>query len=236
MSKLFGKERAVQERFTRGTGPEGEIGDLRRDVERTFQRLEDGGGYLVTEEFTNPAAADVNAIVLSMASSNAVAALTADDLDGVVGNDEMVPPRNVTVTTTTHADIDAVAVVVTGRVRNSEGELVAQTDTITLTNGGGTTDLGDAMFSIVDSVTIPAQGGAGGAVEIGFGALIGLGNAIKARAGLRAPLRQVAVGAVVTTGTFSAPATNPPHGAYAPAAAPDGTRDYAITYEPDTSV
>jgi hypothetical protein len=58
---------------------------------------------------------------------------------------------------------------------------------------------------------------------------------MKSRAGLRAPIRQIAIGAVVTTGTFSAPATNLPHGAYAPAAAPNGTNDYAITYEVDTS-
>lgn len=236
MSKLFGSERASKPHLVRGSGGiPGEIADLRADIDSTFDRLEDGGGYLVTEEFTNVATADVNAIVVSMASSNAIVALAAEDLDGVVGNDEMVPPRNVTVTTSTHADIDAVAVVVTGRVRNSDGKLVAQTDTITLTNGGGATDLGDAMFSIVDSVTIPAQGGSGGAVEVGFGALIGLGKAMKSRAGLRAPIRQIAIGAVVTTGTFSAPATNLPHGAYAPAAAPNGTNDYAITYEVDTS-
>lgn len=236
MSKLFGREKAGQARFLRDRAVGAEVADLRADVERTFQSFEDGGGYLVTEEFTDPPAADPNAIVLSMASSDEAVSLAEEDLDGVVGNAEMVPPRNITITTTAHADIDAVDVVITGRVRNSLGELVAQTDTITLTNGGDTTDVGDAMFSIVDGIDIPAQSGAGGALEIGFGLLLGLANAIKSRAGLRAPIRQIAAGTVVTTGTFSGPATNPPHGAYTPAAAADGTRDYALTYEPDTSV
>jgi len=240
MSKLFGNERAAKPHLVRGGGGiSGEIVDLRGDIERAFSTLEDGSlfGLLVTEEFINVPAADPDALRTTTSTSGAPAEFTAAmDFDGVSAGAELVPPRNVTITTSAHADVDAVAVEVTGRVRNADGDLVAQTDTFNLTDGGGVTDAGAAMFSFVDSITIEAQSGNGGTLQIGFGVLIGLANAIKARAGFIAPIREIAAGAIVTTGTFTSPATNSPYGAYTPATAANGTNDYAITYEVDASV
>lgn len=217
-----------------GGGLSGEVADLRADVESAFDTLESQGGYFRTDEFTNPAAADADAIKTSFATSASIQSLVAANFDGVVGDDEMVPPRNVTITSTTNANVTAVAVVVTGLVRDSNGRLVAQTDTINTTNGGGATDAGTKPFSRVTSVAIPAMGGAAGSLQIGFGAAIGLGSKVKSRASLIAALRQVVAGAVVSTGTITNPSGSPVS-LYTPASAPDAARDYAVTYEVDPS-
>lgn len=188
------------------------------------------GANFRTDEFTNPVAASVNALKLSIATSASIQTFTGTQLDGATGTAEMVPPRNPTITSSSHANVTAVAAVFTGFVRNEDGVLVPQTCTINITNGGGTTDVGDRPMSVVTSIVIPAQGGTAGALQFGFGAMIGLAALVKSRAGLIAPLRQVAVGAVVTTGTF-ANATGSPVCSYTPASAPDGVRDYAVTYE-----
>jgi len=230
----FNKKRASRPHLTQGGGVGAEVADLRADVKEAWDALESQGGYLRTDEFTNPAVADVDAIKTSFATSASVQTFDEDDLNGAVGDGEMIPPRNVTITSTTHAHVTAVGVVITGKVRDANGDLVDQTETITTTNGGGATDAGTKPFSLITDISIPAMGGTSGALEIGFGAAIGLSAKIKSRAGLLAPIRQVAVGAVVTTGTF----TNPSGSAvslYTPAAAPDGSRDYAVTYEVDPS-
>lgn len=239
MSKLFGSERAAKPHLVRGGGGlSGEVADLRGDIERAFTTLEEGSlfGLLVTEEFIDVPAADPNALRTSTSTSAAPAEFTAVmDFDGASAGVELVPPRNITVTTSAHANVDAVAVTVTGRVRNSDGDLVEQTDTFNLTDGGGVTDAGSAMFSFVDSVAIEAQSGTGGTLQIGFGDMIGISAAIKARAGVIAPIREIAAGAIVTNGVFTDPATSPPYGAYTPDTVANDTNDYALTYEVDHS-
>jgi len=47
------------------------------------------------------------------------------------------------------------------------------------------------------------------------------------------PIREVYDGSVVTNGTFSTAATDPPHGTYTANTAPNGTHDYALFYEAD---
>jgi hypothetical protein len=188
------------------------------------------GANFRTDEFTNPVAAVVNAIKLSIATAATPQVFTGAQFDGATGAAEMVPPRNPTITSTSNANVTAVAAVFAGFVRNEDGVLVPQTCTINITNGGGATDVGDRPMSVITSITIPAQGGTGGALQFGFGAMIGLAALVKSRAGLIAPLRQVAVGAVVTTGTFTNAAGSVVCG-YTPAAAPNATNDYAITYE-----
>ncbi len=236
-SKLFGSKTAARPHLVRpGGGLSGEVHDLRQDVDAAFDELESGGGLFQTDEFTNVAAADPNGIVESFASSASEDVRSGAELDGAVGGAEMVPPRNITITSSTHADIDAVAVQIVGQVRDDQGELITQTDTITLTDGGNATDVGTKAFSLVTSITIPAQSGTGGALEVGFGAIIGLSKPIKTRAGLTAPLREVAGGSVVTNGTFTTAAAQGPHGTYAPNSAPNGTLDYAVTYEVDPAL
>jgi hypothetical protein len=215
-----------------GGGIAGEIADLRADTKEAFDTLEAQGGYFRTDEFTNPPTADVDAIKTSIASAATLRTFSGADLNGVVGGDEMVPPRNPTVTSTTHANIDAVVVTFRGKLRNAFGELVDHEVTLTTTDGGGATDVAADVLSIVEEIEVPAMSGTAGALEFGFGAVIGLSAKMKARAGLLAPLRQIAVGVVVTSGTFA----NPVGGlvtTYTPASAPDATRDYAVTYEID---
>jgi hypothetical protein len=212
----------------------GEVADLRADVKSAFDTLESQGGYCRTDEFTNPAAADVDAIKTSIATAASLRTFSGTDLNGVVGEDEMVPPRNPTVTSTTNAHVTAVAVVFRGKLRNADGDLVDHEVTINTTNGGGATDAGASPLSIVEEIEVPAMGGAAGALEFGFGAAIGLSAKVKSRAGLIAAIRQIAVGAVVTTGTITNPASCPVS-LYTPASAPDGARDYALFYEVDPS-
>lgn len=221
--------------LVRGSGGlSGEIGDIRDDVREAFAALESQGGYFRTDEFTNPAVADVDAIKTSIATSASIALYEDTALNGVIGGAEMIPPRNPTITSTANAHVTAVAVVFAGRVRNADGVLVERSVTVTPTGGGGTTDAGNEALSFIDSITVPAMGGTGGSLQFGFGPAIGLSAKIKSRAGLIAPIRQIAVGAVVVTGTFTNPSGA--HGSlYTPAAAPDGTRDYAVTYEVDPS-
>lgn len=236
-SNLFGSKTAKRPHLVQsGGGLSGEIADLRHDVEESFNTLETGGGYFATEEFTDVAAADTDAIVTSFATAAAVTSKSGSGLNGVVGAAEMTPPRNITITSTTHADVDAVDAVITGKVRDKDGNLIDQTDTISITDGGGVTDAGTKAFSVVTSVSIPAMAGAGGALTVGFGSVIGLRRAIKTRAGLTRPIREVVAGAVATNGVFTTAAAKPPYGTYAPNTAPNGTNDYAITYEVDPAV
>lgn len=236
-SNLFGAKGPAKPHLVRGKGGlSGEIVDIRADIEEAFSTLENGGGLMEVVEWTDLVAADPNAIKLSIASAAGVETYVGAALDGVIGVLEMVPPRNVDITTTAHADIDAVAVVVTGTVRNKLGALIAQTDTITLTDGGNVTDAGIKAFSFVTSVVIPTQGGTGGALTIGFGDLVGMPTAIKTRAGLTAPLREVEAGSVVTTGTFTTAAADAPYGTYLPGTVADAANDYALTYEVDPAV
>src|SRR4030042_2340666 len=179
------------------------------------------GGTMQTVEFTNPAAADDDFFVVNLASSASDDTVNSADAEWQTVA-ELNPPRNITITTSASADIDAVAVVLTGRVRDEDGNLVAQTDTITLTNGGGVTDAGTRAFSIFDQAFIPAQSGVGAVIDIGFGAIIGLPSPMMSRAGLLRPIREVAAGTVVTNGTFTTAAAQPPHGTYAPNSAPNG--------------
>lgn len=228
-SNLFGyKGPRVPHLAAPGSGGlKGEVADLRADVEAAFQYQETNGGYIHTDEFTNVLTADVDGLKLAAATASAIQAFTSANWSGVQGTTEMVPPRNVTVTTSSHANVDAVTVVVVGRVRNAQGVLIAQTDSFALTDGGGVTDAGIKAFAFVDSVTIPAQGGTGGSLSIGFGVLMGLSKKIRSVAGVTRPLREISGAAVVTTGTF---ATTAPNGTYSAASAPNGTNDYGLSY------
>jgi len=226
-SGLFGNQGPKKPHLVVGkTGVAGEVTDLRSDLAGDLGAL----AAFTVDEWTNAAAADVDAIKASFASSASAEDFSGADLDGVVGVAEMVPPRNVTFTTSVHADIDAVAVVITGTDING----AALTETVTLTDGGGT-DVGAKAFSTVSRIEIPAQAGAGGAVEIGFGVLLGLGKPLLARAGAEAVLMENAAGTMLAadaiTGTFVAAASSAPNGTYSPSAAPNGTNDYAVWYE-----
>lgn len=238
-SKLFGTRTAQLPHLVRQgkLGIPGEIGDLREDVEEALEQLEGYGGLLMLEEFTNLVAADPDGIKTSFATSASQQVFThaASDLNGVVGGAEMVPPRNPTVTSSNHADVNAVAVVFVGKIRDATGKLVAQSVTVNVTDNGNTTDVGAKALSIVEQVTIPAMAGTGGALQLGFGNVVGLKKKVRSAAGLPVVAQQITDGALVTNGTFVAAATATPHGTWSPNTAPNAAHDYAIFYAIDNS-
>ena len=187
----------------------------------------------VTEEWVNVATADVDAIKTSIASAATDQTYSGVALNGVIGAGVISPPRNITITSTTHADIDAVACVVTGE--DIYGNVI--TDIITLTDGGGATDAGDVPFAKVTSVFIPAQSGTGGALEIGFGVLVGFAAPLKFRNTRPMVLAEIEVTTPkafdALAGTYVAPGTNGSiNGHVTNGSAPDGSKDYVHTYEP----
>jgi hypothetical protein len=229
MSKLFGTSTPRRPHLVRpGGGLKGEIADLRSDVNEAFGVMEQSGGLIRLDEFIDPPTADTDAFLTSFPTSASEQVFEAADLDGVVGDGELPYARNVTITSTTHAHVTAVDVVIEGYVLR-DGREVPVTITITTTNGGNATDASVATLHRISRVTIPAMGGASGALEIGFGARLGLSETMRSYAGRTGPLQEVAAGAVVTNGAFANP-TGSPIASYTPNAAPDGSRDYAVAY------
>jgi hypothetical protein len=212
-------------------GVGGEVGDLRKDVEETISQMEvHGYGLVQIDEFENLVAPSANAIKTSFASAATLTTLVAADMNGAIGDDEMIPPRVPSVTTTSHANIDAVLMVLTGQIRDEDGNLVDQTDSLTLTDGGGVTQNFTKAFSKITGGSIPAQGGASGALTIGISKAVGLSKPMRNIQGAPMPLKEVAAGAVATTGTFVSRLTATPHGTYSPSGTPGGTDDYAVIY------
>jgi hypothetical protein len=237
-SNLFGAKGPDKPHLVRGTGGlAGEVSDLRDDIDESFQDLEDNGGYLYTDEWTDPPAADPDYLMTARATQvteDIWTSATAEATAAWLADTELVPPRNLTVTGNAHANIEATTLTITGFVRDKLGVLVAQTDTIAIANDEGATKATTRAFSTVTNATMPAiHLGTGGTFTFGFGEIFGLSKPIKTRAGLTAPLREVEAGSVVTTGTFTTAAAQPPTGTYLPATVADAANDYALTYEVD---
>ncbi|MGN6107790.1 MAG: hypothetical protein ACTHU0_21970 [Kofleriaceae bacterium] len=181
------------------------------------------------DEFTNVATADTDAILLAKATVASTTEYTAadDELDGVVGDAVMDPPRNITVTTAGSTASDAPATMtVTGEDVNGD----ALTETITVSQTAATA-VGAKAFRKVTSLSFPAADGTGATLAVGFGAIIGLRRKPKERAGTIHVINEIEAGARVTTGTFVTPTTSAPNGTYSPSSAPNGTRDYCLDYE-----
>jgi len=200
-----------------------EVGDLRADVARTFTPM----AAITVEEYTNPVAADTAGLLAATAASIAVqTVLTAGLL--TPGKDALLAyGRNVTFTTAGATPADAPAdAVVTGTGMDD----LPVTETITVPQTVSS-NAGSKIFKTITSVVYAAGDGTDCTVSIGFGDALGVLETPKARAGLTAPIREIAVGVAVTTGVLDA--TNK---SYTPAAAPDGVRDYAIFYEYDATL
>jgi hypothetical protein len=231
-SKIFGKQHGKIPHQTgkAKSGFAGEIGDLRDDIDKSLLALEVNGGLDRVEEFLALRAASANAIKLSIATATTAQSYTAKagNLDGALGANEIIPPRNITVTSSSSADVTAVPIVITGKVRNNVGDLITQTDTITPTAGGGTTDAGTKPFSLIESIAPAAMGGATANLQFGIGVLVGLACKPRTAAGYVLCNQQVTDGALVTTGTFNLATL--PNGTWTPAAAPNGTHNYALRY------
>lgn len=114
-------------------------------------------------------AADVDGIVTSIATAATASSITSTGLNGAVGQDEMVPPRNITFTLTSHADFN----LTTAYVRGLDEEGRPQEEAFVIPDAGNATLTGAKFFSKVTEVYVPAQGGTGGAYTVGFGSKLG---------------------------------------------------------------
>lgn len=203
----------------------GEVADLRADIKAEFSSL----AAIVVEEFTDPPAA--GAALISVAALTQVAAGRSATLLPLAAN--ISPPRNITVTNTgtgTPADVPASATV-TGKDING----VTMTEVLTIPQTATITP-GAKAFASVSSIVEGVGEGATGTLSYGIGTLIGLGKKAAVRGGLVAVVKEIAAGSLAPTpGAFVVPATGAPNGTYAPSSAADGTRDYCLYYELDTS-
>lgn len=211
-------------------GVRGEIELMRKKLQAQFA----GAPILFAQEYTNPAAADVDAHVLAVTPPESgdgelVYELgSVVPLDGVVASAEMPFGRNVTATMV-GADNQfsfPFDVVVEG-LRDG----VAQTETLTVTSGTSPgTIVGAKIFDKVTKVTIPEASASGGAgtVSVGFGSRLGVAKAPLTRAGLVNVIREVVAGSVVTNGVFSSA-----NRSYTPNTVPDASTDYYIVFEID---
>lgn len=119
--------------------------------------------------FDAPDAADADGIVTSIATAASAVSHTTTALNGAVGQGEMYPPRNITITATSNADFD----LTTWIVRGLDEEGRPQEEHFVMPNGGNTTLTGAKFFSFVTEVYVPAQSGTGGAYTVGTGSKLG---------------------------------------------------------------
>lgn len=120
--------------------------------------------------YQNPspaAAADVDAIIATIASAATEQTLASADADGVVGVAEMHPARRLTLVLDSHADWDATTAVMT--YVNQDGQTVAES--LSIPNGGNTTLTITGYARQFVSLYIPAQSGTGGTATVGVAIL-----------------------------------------------------------------
>lgn len=186
-----------------------------------------GATPMRTDELTNPPAAAPAGLLAATATTNGPQTILAAALIAGGLTELATRPRNITFTTggvtPGHAPNQ---VVITGT--DIDGNPLTETKALSQIAG---IDVGVKAFAGPASFAFTGGTNTDATVSIGFGTKFGLSRSIKSRAGLLAVIREVAVGAVVTTGTFVDSVTSPPHGTYSPATAPDGTKSYAATYE-----
>ena len=208
----------------RPDGVAGEVGKLRADVTAALSV----SAAITVDEFTNPIAATVDSVKLAVSSSESAQSYGVADFDGSTAG-VFDPPRPVSVTCSDSAATWTGSVTVTGTDING----VTRTNTIALTNNATTT--GTVCFAKVTNIAVPAQNDTDGELSFGNGVKIGFSKPIRSRAGAFAALSEITGGALLTlpTATFTGPSSNAPCGAYEPASAPNGTRDYALYYEYD---
>lgn len=119
--------------------------------------------------FAAPDAADADGIVTALATAATAQSVTTTGLNGAVGQGEMFPPRNITMTLSSHADYNLTTAYVRGLDENGD----PQEEAFVIPDAGNTTLTGSKFFSYVTEVYIPAQGGTGGSTTVGFGSKLG---------------------------------------------------------------
>jgi len=120
-----------------------------------------------TGPMTAPAAAVDAVIATGGASSGSVQNLTS--FNGTLGGGEYYPPRNLTLTFSSHANWDATTATITGTDENGE----AQTESLSIPDGGNATVTGTKLWRTITQISIPAQSGTAGTFTAGVGSLLG---------------------------------------------------------------
>lgn len=201
-------------------GGKNETGDLRNDVSQALSPM----AAIMVQEWTDVPAAAAAGLLAATATVASARTLKASDLIGAGVTALKANARNLVFTTAGTTPADAPAnVVVTGKDAGGKN----QTETITLAQTAAAAT-GLKAFSEITSIAYPAADGTGATVSIGTGVALGLAKKPKSRAGLAGLIREISVGALVTTGTVDAA-----NSTYTPAAAPNGTNDYAVYLEWD---
>lgn len=211
-------------------GPGGlaaEIYDVRLDVDAAFGLLE-SGGFIRTDEFTNPAAADDDYFKAAFNGSTSAVTLRASAAGTFLFTSapgglarEIVITRSNTANAFSTGTIKVTGTCYGERVTlnfvqpNDDGN-----DVLTSTERRG--------LQTIEEVQIPANLLTTGTFKIGYGAALGLFGAVKTRAGLPAVFREVETGSLISPPTATLDGR-----LYTPASAPNGARDYALSYEVD---
>jgi hypothetical protein len=214
-SGLFANQTATLAHLLNAGGWSREIANLRQELAAILASLVG----VAIEEYTMPPAAVPAAIMTVTPSSTSAQSYSGSSLNGSVGSGVIFPPRNIEIVTAGATATHAPASVT---VYGLDAQGNALSETVTGTNGGANTYPGVKCFARVLGVATPAAAGSDATFSVGTGIVIGLSNTPKLRAGLTTPLirREIFDGAVVSNGTLTTQATNPPFGAYTPSTAP----------------
>lgn len=173
LSKAFGSKSPARPHLVVGPGGQAnEIEKLRSDVDEAFLSLEKGG--VIVKYFTQVPtdAVDADGIKTTFVSSVAPVVLTGTDFDGILapgtGSALIKSPKRVTLTVDgggTPAHWTGGDLVFTGK--DVDGK--ALSETVASGAGAGTTTTVN-YFAQLDSVSIPAQGGALAQLTLGVAA------------------------------------------------------------------
>lgn len=226
-SRHFGASNPRKPHLVVGPGGQAaEIYDLRQDVDAAFGLLE-SGGFIRTDEFTNPVVADDDYFKAAFNGSTSAVTLRSSAGDFLFSSApgglarEIVITRSNTPNAFSTSTIKVIGSCYGERVTlnfvqpNDDGN-----DVLTSTERRG--------LQTIEEVQIPANLLATGTFKIGFAAALGLFGAPKTRAGLLALHREVMDGALIDPPTATIDGR-----LYTPAAAPNGAHDYALSYEVD---
>ena len=220
---MKGRGPAVPHLASKPGGWQGEIWDLRGDVDKALRQLENGG--LTTEEWLAPPTASmiyflaVTLFTLAAKHLHSVAVALAAPrnlvLDFVIGAGV---PTTETVTVT-YLDVDGAQKVVVVPFPAATGSVDAKV--------AGKQVLTVEISALVDPLLV------GSSVSVGFGAAIGLAHKVRTRTGVGAHvLEELEDGApAAVPGVFVNETLSPDYGTYAPNTPPNGVHNYVLVYE-----
>lgn len=184
-------------------------------------------------QLTLGVAAELGAIASFSTSTSARTVPASAYNSSCIGQRSLALGRQLAVTTSSHADVLAGTVTITGMYRG-----VPVQDSVTIPGGGGTTVYTNKVFDTVTKIDAPVGGGTNGVISVGIkdttfalpGAPISSDATILLKELSRA--NSASAYAVPTAGTLAV--ASPNAALYTPnaAALADGVRDYVISYVP----